>query len=476
MAFGKSKIDKICLEAVAHLKETDYTKADPQIGQMYQRLVGGRSQLETVMERDLSAVTQISSLEKALTYYTDRLGGISSDLANSTDTILQASTETSRVADKVSNQHEDLTKTILSASEECSTIYKNIEDGQHQLTEIKDLSQTTIKESGEMKENMENLFDIINHMNEVIDGINSISGQTNLLALNASIEAARAGEAGKGFAVVAEEIRKLAEETQKMTANMGEFVERIKEASGKSADSANAAVTAMNNMNEKINSVWEINDENQKSVGNITNSVSSLASVSQEISSSMDEMATQASNIQKQCEEQQDETQKLLTIGINLKDAAAPVHQVEKDINAAVKTIVEMGKDPFYVMENSFFLKNMEKAETIYNEWASSIKDTVDSKTVTHIQTSERKSAFSYIINAMEPQNEQVKAIWNKIVEDHKKVHEVGNNAVKAVADQEFDKAQQLSQEMDNASKTIIVQMQQIKNLVQQLDSQGIHF
>ena len=55
MAFGKSKIDKICLEAVAQLKETDYTKADPQIGQMYQRLVGGRSQLETVMERDLSA-------------------------------------------------------------------------------------------------------------------------------------------------------------------------------------------------------------------------------------------------------------------------------------------------------------------------------------------------------------------------------------------------------------------------------------
>ena len=267
MAFGKNKTDKNCLGAVAQLKETDYSKADPQVVQIYQRLLSGRSQLETVMERDLSAVTQISSLEKALTYYTDHLGGISSDLANSTDAILQASTETSRVADEVSNQHEDLTKTILSASEECSTIYKNIEDGQHQLTEIKDLSQTTIKESGEMKENMENLFDVINHMNEVIDGINSISGQTNLLALNASIEAARAGEAGKGFAVVAEEIRKLAEETQKMTANMGEFVERIKEASGKSADSANAAVTAMNNMNEKINSVWKINDENQKSVG-----------------------------------------------------------------------------------------------------------------------------------------------------------------------------------------------------------------
>ena len=348
MAFGKSKIDKICLEAVAQLKETDYTKADPQIGQMYQRLVGGRSQLETVMERDLSAVTQISSLEKTLTYYTDRLGGISNDLADSTDTILQASTETSRVAGEVSNQHEDLTKTILSASEECATIYKNIEDGQQQLTEIKDLSQTTITESGEMKDNMENLFDVINHMNEVIDGINSISGQTNMLALNASIEAARAGEAGKGFAVVAEEIRKLAEETQKMTANMGEFVECIKEASGKSADSANAAVTAMNNMNEKINSVWKINDENQKSVGRITDSVSSLAAVSQKISSSMDEMATQASNIQKQCEEQQNETQKLLTIGINLKDeyGSTPLMQAALNGNQkALAMLIEYGAD-----------------------------------------------------------------------------------------------------------------------------------
>lgn len=229
MAFGKSKIDKICLEAVAQLKETDYTKADPQIGQMYQRLVGGRSQLETVMESDLSAVTQISSLEKTLTYYTDRLGGISSELANSTDTILQASTETSRVAGEVSNQQEDLTKTILSASEECATIYKNIEDGQQQLTEIKDLSQTTITESGEMKDNMENLFDVIKHMNEVIDGINSISGQTNLLALNASIEAARAGEAGRGFAVVAQEVGHLAESTKETLQTVNNVVSKVQD-------------------------------------------------------------------------------------------------------------------------------------------------------------------------------------------------------------------------------------------------------
>jgi methyl-accepting chemotaxis protein len=52
-------------------------------------------------------------------------------------------------------------------------------------------------------------------INTVTETITSISAQTNLLALNATIEAARAGAAGKGFAVVANEIKTLAEQTQR---------------------------------------------------------------------------------------------------------------------------------------------------------------------------------------------------------------------------------------------------------------------
>ena len=193
---------------------------------------------------------------------------------------------------------------------------------------------------------MEKLFDIISNMNEVIEGINSISSQTNLLALNASIEAARAGEAGKGFAVVAEEIRKLAEQTQNMTANMSEFVERIKEASAKSSDSANTG-----DMSEKINSAWEINDANQKSAGKISDSISSLAAVSEEISSSMDEMANQANHIQQQCEQQQQDAQRLVELRENLKDATTPVYQILDDLENAKQIAGEMKKDVFYNTE-----------------------------------------------------------------------------------------------------------------------------
>jgi methyl-accepting chemotaxis protein len=84
---------------------------------------------------------------------------------------------------------------------------------------------------------LSSLEDSSKEIGNIVDVITEIASQTNLLALNAAIEAARAGEHGKGFAVVADEVRKLAEQSSKSTAQITLLIEDIQKEMGKAVHS-----------------------------------------------------------------------------------------------------------------------------------------------------------------------------------------------------------------------------------------------
>ena len=439
------------VQAVSELKETDYSK-EPELKAIYRRLSDGRRQFAEVFEKNINAVMQISSLDLVMQHQTEKINDISRRVSKAAETIFGTS------AGDSNNRHEELTNTILKVSEETDEVYQRIEEGQRELTTIKELSDQTIAVSREMQNDMDELTRIVGQMNAVISGIDSISLQTNLLALNASVEAARAGEVGKGFAVVASEIRDLAEETQKLTASMRSFVENMKNASQKSVQSSTGTVTSLVSMADKIKNVWELNNESQHHVSKVNDNVSSIAAVSEEISSSMTEMENQL----------QDSTEFMKTVGQELKEAAQPVVAIEQTLDETVKKMGGMAKDAFYHLENAEFAQYVSNAISSHRTWLSNLHKMVTEKKVIPLQLDASKCGFGHFYYAMTPDIPGVLPIWEGLGAKPRKFHTYGAAAISAINGGRFSEAERIYREAEAYSRELLSDLQKILQLAEE--------
>jgi methyl-accepting chemotaxis protein len=244
---------------VPHLNRADEIGALARAIRIFQEAMDGNRNLNSQALRDSKAREERAKhIETSVEAFRGAIGSVLRAVTDNASAMRDTAQSITKVASDASGRAVAASGATAQASSNVNAVASAAEELSASVEEIgRQVRQSTgmVEQAGLRTEKsiteIESLAAATQRIDGVLNLIQAIAEQTNLLALNATIEAARAGEAGRGFAVVAHEVKALAGQTAKATAEIGQNVSMIQT----STRNAVAAVREIGNAVRDINEV-----------------------------------------------------------------------------------------------------------------------------------------------------------------------------------------------------------------------------